>query len=120
MNHGDNDLRMLVSTKFEMEHKVDYLGEPDPTCLNGYVSWDYQFDAKILISICLRILRCIWSQMPDGSMRQILERSVFFDRYKGPVYLQSLAQETIPINICPLFTKPWFAMQIVFLLNSIA
>ncbi len=30
------------SDNFEMEHKIDYLGEPRPTSLDGYISGDYR------------------------------------------------------------------------------
>jgi len=40
----------ITSGNFEMEYKVDYLGEPRPTSLDGYVSGDYQIAIECKLS----------------------------------------------------------------------
>ena len=40
----------ISSGTFEMEHKVDYLCEPRPTSLDGYVSGDYQIAIECKLS----------------------------------------------------------------------
>jgi hypothetical protein len=40
----------ISSGNFEMEHKVDYLGEPRSTSLDGYVSGDYQIAIECKLS----------------------------------------------------------------------
>jgi len=40
----------ISSKNFDMEHKVNYLGEPRPTSLDGYVSGDYQIAIECKLS----------------------------------------------------------------------
>jgi hypothetical protein len=40
----------ISSDNFEMEHKVDYLGEPRPTSLDGYISGDYHIAIECKLS----------------------------------------------------------------------
>ena len=44
------DKAQISSNNFEMEHKIDYLGEPRATSLDGYVSGNYQIAIECKLS----------------------------------------------------------------------
>ena len=44
------DKAQISPVNFKMEHKVDYLGEPRPTSLDGYFSGDYQIAIECKLS----------------------------------------------------------------------